>query len=76
MTKSSTITNFIEKKEEVTEEKTLNENLNSEYADIIDHLELNQLEPSQKSVDFILNFSKAYRAKKMSNGNHTEMIIN
>jgi hypothetical protein len=76
MTKSSTITNFIEKKDEVTEEKILNENLNSEYADIIDHLESHQLEPSQKSVDFILNFSKAYRAKKMSNGNHTEMIIN
>ncbi len=76
MTKNSTITNFIEKKDEVTEEENLNEKLNSEYADVMSHLESIQIKAPQKSVNFILNFSKAYRAKKMSNGSHTEMIIN
>jgi hypothetical protein len=86
MTKSSTITHLGEKKDEGTEEKILNKNLNSEYADIMKQLELQQLELQQlelqqfeapkKSVKFILDFSKAYRAKKLSNGGHAEMIIN
>jgi hypothetical protein len=76
MTKSSTITNFIEKRDETAEEKVENEKLKSEYDDLIGHLGSYQIEAPQKSVNFILNFSKAYRAMKMSNGNHAEMIIN
>jgi len=76
MTKNSTITHFIEKKDETAEAEIVNEKLNSEYADLIGHLESCKIEAPQKSVNFILNFSKAYRAEKLSNGNHAEMIIN
>ncbi len=36
----------------------------------------NMFSPSKKSIEFILNFSKSYRTKKLKNGNYVDMNIN
>jgi hypothetical protein len=72
MTKNSTSSYFIEKEKNRKE----TESLNTEFSDIQNALDKVEIEAPQKSVDFILNFSKVYKTDKLSNGEYTDVVTN
>lgn len=76
MTKNSTSSHFIENTKKETNDENKLQTLNSEFADIQNAIENQQIQAPQKSVDFILNFNKAYKTEKLENGEYAEMIIN
>jgi len=73
MVKNSTSSNFIEKTES---DKSKGADLQKEFSDVHKVIETKQLKAPRKCVDFILNFSKAFKTKKLKNGDYAEMIIN
>jgi hypothetical protein len=76
MVKNSTRSQFIEKNGNITDHDHDSESLNIEFHDVQKVIEDKQIKAPQKSVDFILNFSKAFKTKKLKNGDYTEMLIN
>jgi hypothetical protein len=75
MTKNFTNSQLIDSKNK-TDDFSSAENLNLELGEIQKVLDNQQIQAPQKSVDFILNFSKTYKTEKLNNGDYAEMIIN
>ena len=73
MTKISTTILKNYKTQEDAEEITA---IQQEFADVFNKLREIKLEAPSKSVDFILNFSKAYKTVPLKNGSNAEMLIN
>ena len=76
MTKHSTISQITEHPGNENDEVREAENLNLEFGDVQKVIESKPIEAPQKSVDFVLNFSKAFKTEKLNNGDYAEMIIN
>ena len=75
MTKVSTpILRNHQTEEDVTEAKA--KNLGLDFADVLNKLSHEKLEAPQKSVNFIINFSKAFRRIPIKDSPLTEMLIN
>ena len=52
------------------------EEIDNSLNEVLQHLNHKKIKAPQKSVDFILRFSKAFRTKRLSNGENVEMLIN
>ena len=75
MTKISTTTFKSHQTQEEAEETHAKE-IQQNFADVLDKLGDTKLEAPQKSVNFILNFSKAYKAIPLRDGSKVGMLIN
>jgi hypothetical protein len=76
MTKNSTIIQFTENTKNEIDDVREAENLNKEFGEVQKVIDNKPIEAPQKSVDFVLSFSKAFKTKKLNNGDYAEMIIN
>ena len=59
-----------------TEEETKANILNNDFADVLNKLGTEKREAPQKSVNFIIDFSKAYRTIPLKEYPNGEMLIN
>jgi hypothetical protein len=76
MVKNSTRSQFIDNSKNEADLNDGAERLDSEFNDVHKIIENKQIQAPQKSVDFVLNFSKAFKTEKLNNGEYTDMIIN
>jgi hypothetical protein len=76
MIKFSTTSHKSKNLSEESNEVSASNALISEFKDVHQHLDNDLVKAPQKCVNFILNFAKAYRTKKLRNGLPVEMIIN
>jgi hypothetical protein len=72
---STTIKNNETTNEEQAEVSDITE-VDKQTKVILKHFNKNKIKAPQKSVDFILGFSKAFRNERLSNGENAEMLIN
>jgi len=68
MTKNSTTILKDYKTQEEREEEEANE-IQNDFADVFNKLGNSKIEAPQKTVDFVLNFSKAYKTFPTKDGN-------
>ena len=76
MIKNSTINSNIKDLNDEIKDALTEKAIETEFEDVITKLNKLNIHAPQKSVNFICNFSKAYKIKKLKNGCNTEMIIN
>jgi hypothetical protein len=76
MTKHFTISQIAENLKNKNDEVREAENLSIEFGDVQKVIESKPMQAPQNSVDFVLNFSKAFKTEKLNNGDYAEMIIN
>jgi hypothetical protein len=76
MTKNSTISQLTENTKNEIDDVRETESLNQEFGDVQKVIENKPIQAPQKSVDFVLNFGKAFKTEKLNNGDYAEMIIN
>jgi hypothetical protein len=76
MVKNSTSSQIIDNSKNKADYNNGAERLDAEFNKVQKIIENKQIQAPQKSVDFVLNFSKAYKTEKLKNGEYTDMIIN
>jgi hypothetical protein len=76
MVKNSTSSQLIDNSKNKIDYEAASESLNKEFDDVQKVIENHHIQAPQKAVNFVLNFSKVFKTKKLNNGEYTEMITN